>query len=549
MRILGCCLAALVLGGIVGSARGQLVLANYSTNSPLKIMPMGDSITDDCEANGAWRLYLQPLLTSNGIPFTFTGRNRSTASKTFTQVHHEGYCGAVIAAPGEFGAYSYTAAENYLENIVSGAFAVSSNRPDLMLILIGANDNGYGRNPYFTVTNDMANLLNIIFSNVPNTCVIISRVTSLQSASISGYANYATNVLIYNANLIALVNERQALGQKVYLSDMFSAVNYSTGFTSDHVHPNATGLAAMAQEWLWRIQGIVDRTNQVTTNLVHAGDVWSYFDEGQDLGTDWVETNYDDSSWSSGVGRLGYGEPMDATVLSYGPSATNRYPTTYFRKWFAVPDNVGFTNLNLRVSCADGAVVYLNGNEIYRTNLPSGAIAYTNLALSVVTGYSTPIYYQTNISIGGLMTGSNLLAVEVHKSTVAHTIFGFDAELFGVGAIFPAPTISGISTTTNIVLSWPVTNSVNYTLYSTGDLTLGNWAGDSSVLQTNGGKSVFPFRRRTGRSFSGWSIRDQPALGRDCEPVLRIFSKTSVSSISMRPVSGAAVGRGAEGAR
>jgi hypothetical protein len=25
-------------------------------------MPVGDSITDDCEINGAWRLYLQPLL-------------------------------------------------------------------------------------------------------------------------------------------------------------------------------------------------------------------------------------------------------------------------------------------------------------------------------------------------------------------------------------------------------------------------------------------------------------------------------------------------------
>jgi len=52
------------------------VLANFSAANPVKIMAVGDSITDDVVGNGAWRLYLQPLLETNGYPFTFVGRVR-----------------------------------------------------------------------------------------------------------------------------------------------------------------------------------------------------------------------------------------------------------------------------------------------------------------------------------------------------------------------------------------------------------------------------------------------------------------------------------------
>jgi lysophospholipase L1-like esterase len=483
-------LGGLMLAGVVVSAQGQLVLTNYSTNTPMKIMPMGDSITDDCEVNGAWRQYLQPLLQSNGIPFKFVGRNSSSGTATFTQTNHEGYCGAVIASPGEYAAHIYTAAENYLENVVFGALINTNNKPDLMLIVIGVNDIGYGRDPYYTATNSMSNLLNLIFRYDPSPCVMISKVTSLQGATLNGYGTNASNIPVFDANLAALVNQRQALGQKVYLSDMYSAVS-SNMFMSDHVHPNTNGLAAMAQEWMSRIQAIVIRTNQVTTNVIHAGDWWSYFDQGQDLGTNWSQPGYNDSAWSNGVGRLGYGEATDATVVSYGPDTNNMYPTTYFRHWFAVPGNVGFTNLNVRVSCSDGAVVYLNGSEIYRTNLPGGPIACTDLALSAVTGFSTPIYLQTNLTIGGLMTGTNLLAVEIHKSAVTNAVLGFDLELFATGYFLPPPTLSAMSAPPNMVLSWPLSNSVNYSLYSTTNLGAGaSWEPDPVAVQTNGGQCI-----------------------------------------------------------
>jgi hypothetical protein len=41
-------LFCLLLLGALMSARGELVLANFSAAHPIKIMAIGDSITDDC---------------------------------------------------------------------------------------------------------------------------------------------------------------------------------------------------------------------------------------------------------------------------------------------------------------------------------------------------------------------------------------------------------------------------------------------------------------------------------------------------------------------
>jgi lysophospholipase L1-like esterase len=477
------------------TARAGLVLTNYTPANPLKIMAVGDSITDDCEANGAWRLYLQPLLQTNGYTnFLFTGRQSSSpVAPGFTKVFHEGYCGAVIAPPGVYGAHQYSTTDNYLEKIVPDALAVANNRPAVILLLIGANDMGRGRDPNFVATNDMANLLNLAFSNAPNAWIVPAKITSLQNANISGlsYAAYATNVPIYNAALQRLVNQRRAQGQHVVLADMFSVVGYNM-YMSDHVHPNATGLNNVAKEWLARLQTITQRTNVATSTLIYGGDSWKYSDRGEDLGTDWAQPNYDDSGWSNGPARLGYGDPTVSTTVSYGSDPANKQPTTYFRRWFSTPANAVITNLNFRLACADGAVVWLNGQKLYATtNLPGGQINYTNLALTAVTGYSAQVFSPTNIAVPGLLPGTNLIAVETHLSSPTNAAMGFDLELIGTGYLVPPPPLSVTPSAGNFLLSWPATNAASFTLYSATDLTGGgNWTPANSFLQTNGGQIV-----------------------------------------------------------
>ena len=153
--------------GLLAEARADLVLTNFSFSfaRPIKLMAIGDSITDDCSINGAWRQYLQPLLETNGYPFISVGRQMSSAiPPSFTKTYHEGYCGAVIAAPGEFPAHGYSTTDAYLLKIVADALTNANNRPDLVLLVIGTNDIGRGRDPYHVATNDMSGLLDLILT-------------------------------------------------------------------------------------------------------------------------------------------------------------------------------------------------------------------------------------------------------------------------------------------------------------------------------------------------------------------------------------------------
>ncbi len=473
------------------AARADLVFTNYSATNQLKIMPVGDSITDDCSINGAWRAPLQPLLITNTFQFTFVGRQTSTTNTTFTKGRHEGYCGAVIAAPGVFGAHQYATLSNYLQKIVPDALMIASNRPDAVLILIGANDLGTGRDPYVVATNHMAALLNLIFSNAPDANVILAKACSLlDGASFNGsvYGNYATNVPVYNAMLQKLVNERRALGQNVFLADMYSAVDFNTMFNSDHVHPNSLGLQAIAKEWLSRLQTITFRTNLVTTTFINGGALWKYNDWGLNPGTNWTRPDYDDSGWSNGIARLGYGDAAVATTVSFGPQSNNKFMTTYFRRSFVVPWNAMITNLNLRVARADGVVVYLNGQEIYRANLPAGPITYSTQASLLMSPYNRHIFFPTNVPVN-LPAGTNWIAAEVHLKVPNVTAMGFDMELIGSGYPLLTPPLSISSAGDNAVtLTWPVPDGSSFSLYSTTNLdSKDSWTPASVIIQTNGG--------------------------------------------------------------
>ena len=129
---------------------------------------------------------------------------------------------------------------------------------------------------------------------------------------------------------------------------------------------------------------------RVSTTLVPAGAVWKYLDNGSNQGTAWRAATFNDSAWNSGPAQLGYGDDDEQTVVGYGPNSSNKYITTYFRKSFVVSDPaVASDGLTLNLLRDDGAVVYLNGTEVFRSNMPSGTIGYQTLASTTVTGTAT----------------------------------------------------------------------------------------------------------------------------------------------------------------
>jgi len=135
-------------------------------------------------------------------------------------------------------------------------------------------------------------------------------------------------------------------------------------------------------------------------------------------------------------------------------------------------------------------VVWLNGQEVFRTNLhATGSVLFSDLALGSVTGDFSYKYFPANFIGPRLSTGTNLVAVEIHKRSVTGSTLGFDLELLGSGERYPKPPLSIALSGSNVLLTWPVTNTAGYALYSTTDLDNGGeWSALPAPLVTNAGQ-------------------------------------------------------------
>jgi hypothetical protein len=172
--------------------------------------------------------------------------------------------------------------------------------------------------------------------------------------------------------------------------------------------------------------------------LITTNSTWKYLDNGTDQGTAWRGTTFNDGAWSSGRAQLGYGDGDETTVVSYGPNANSKYITTYFRRTFTVANAAEYSALNLWLLRDDGAVVYLNGTEIYRAGMAGGAVDYTTRANATADNAVD----RTSVGVNGLVSGNNVLAVEIHQAAPDSSDISFDFELAGVqggGAPPPAP--------------------------------------------------------------------------------------------------------------
>jgi len=176
-------------------------------------------------------------------------------------------------------------------------------------------------------------------------------------------------------------------------------------------------------------------------DLIPAGSAWRYLDNGSDAGTAWRSVNFSDSNWSLGFAKLGYGEGDEATVVNAGPSPTNHIITTYFRQTFHVDDPADFGSLLLSLKRDDGAIVYLNGNEVFRSNMPTGAVSHVTLAASTTSGPDETAWFSTSLNSNLLYSGANVLAVETHQDSAASDDLSFDLTLVGYQAPPRLPTI------------------------------------------------------------------------------------------------------------
>lgn len=158
--------------------------------------------------------------------------------------------------------------------------------------------------------------------------------------------------------------------------------------------------------------------------LVPAGSRWKYLDSGAFPGPDWIKGNFKDAGWHEGPAQLGYGDGDKKTRLNDGRDG---YPTYYFRKRFEVKDPGKLKPLILRLIRDDGAVVYINGQEVLRDNMPAGTVNHDTFAAN--TAFAESAFNLHDVAPKLLVAGSNIIAVEVHQASAESSDVSFDLEL------------------------------------------------------------------------------------------------------------------------
>ncbi|MCB1100095.1 MAG: hypothetical protein KDN22_31310, partial [Verrucomicrobiae bacterium] len=168
-----------------------------------------------------------------------------------------------------------------------------------------------------------------------------------------------------------------------------------------------------------------------TVRIVDPSSDWSYYDRGAPP-ADWVRFDFDDGAWTKGAAPLGYGDPV-ATGLDFGGNPNDKIPAYYFRKSFhmdADPSDFSHFLINLRRD--DGAVVFLNGVEVGRSNMPEGAVNHTTLAITQLSEPTEFAFIPIEIPVERMVLGVNVIAVEVHQGSLSSSDLAFDLSLSGI---------------------------------------------------------------------------------------------------------------------
>jgi predicted phosphodiesterase len=173
--------------------------------------------------------------------------------------------------------------------------------------------------------------------------------------------------------------------------------------------------------------------------LIARGAEWRYLDDGTDPGTEWRGAEYDDAQWPAGAAELGYGDGDETTEIGFGPNKARKFITAYFRHAFDVAQPEHFVNLYFRLVRDDGVILYLNGKEIARSNMPKGDVTHLTVAAKSISGVEEKRCLAAALGTNILAVGRNVLAAEVHQHGPGSSDISFDFELLGIPGEEPAP--------------------------------------------------------------------------------------------------------------
>ncbi len=207
----------------------QTSVAGAESNGGVRVMPLGDSITEGTQVPGGYRIGLWQRLVSGRYTVDFVG-SQFNGPAGLGDHDHQGHPGWRI--------------DQIDANITNWA---RTYNPRTVLLHIGTNDILQNYN-VAGAPQRLSTLIDRITTTVPDADVFVATIIPLSN---SGQAAAART---FNAAVPGIVQNKVNSGKRVHLVDMHSKL--TTSDLIDGIHPTAGGYDKMAAAWYAALQSV-----------------------------------------------------------------------------------------------------------------------------------------------------------------------------------------------------------------------------------------------------------------------------------------------------
>lgn len=428
--------------GVLPLAAGMAAapVAAEDTTEPVRILAMGDSITDGyINGDNGYRKYFCYEMQQKGFTnFDMVGpKNNWSDSVSYTTSDgvtfqydpaHAGYSGYAIEKIGSRqGLYETIFDTTYYNNNVTGNM-IEAYDPDIVLLQIGTNDLLDNQNA--GITDRLEKLVDKLLDSIDNNSMLF--VASVPDIDVSvrhdwlwayqssGYS-YENNpeeftalveqsVDNYNASVKELVEKKQAAGARIRFADINSVVDMKTGL-KDGVHPNEAGYACMGKYWSEQVSAYLNGTTPTptpatTTEVTTATETTTTAIETTTTSTEattetTVSTTTEATTTSTETFATESSKEITTEMTTASSSVSESDTTTSTTETSAQPTwQKGDVTLDGTVNIADAVRLcrYLLGSETISQQAYQCADVYTD---SMVNGFDLAALRQMLTNAGG----------------------------------------------------------------------------------------------------------------------------------------------------